>query len=225
MLLLLVGALSFSDASLVKAPRSGVASRLGRVAGRVAMRKPAPKLKVKAVEAIEAPAKDETAVAPAKKEEWKGLESIYGGLYDGQVFTEYGWDPWGIGKKATKDQLLMYRESELTHGRVAMLAALGILTAERWHPFFNSPDGTALQQAAYITEKYPAFWFASGLVMSAIELLRAQKVFKNGGKKNSFIFRPYSADAMTLKDGVEPGDLGKSWFWCEMIYMHLMLNM
>jgi len=101
-----------------------------------------------------------------------------------------------------------FREAELTHARVAMLAAAGILTAERWHPFFNSPDGTALEQAGYILEKYPAFWFSAGLVMSAVELLRAAKVFKNGGTKGKYIFRPYSADALTLKDGVEPGDLG-----------------
>jgi len=73
----------------------------------------------------------------------KGLESIYGGLYDGQVFTEYGWDPWGIGKKATKDQLLMYRESELTHGRVAMLAALGILTVFKYFKTVRPIDGFA----------------------------------------------------------------------------------
>mmetsp|Transcript_11189 Transcript_11189/g.27508 ORF Transcript_11189/g.27508 Transcript_11189/m.27508 type:complete len:256 (-) Transcript_11189:265-1032(-) len=154
------------------------------------------------------PAKEETAVEKATPKPKEGLEALYGGLYDNQVFTEYGWDPWNIGKKATKDQLLMFREAELVHGRVAMLGAWGILAAERWHPLFNSPDGTAMQQAAYILQKYPAFWLGAGLMMGAVELLRAKKVFKNGGAKGSYIFRPYSADAMTIKDGVEPGDIG-----------------
>lgn len=159
-----------------------------------------------------APEKPVEAPAPAapveKKEEWKGLESLYGGLYDGQVFETYGWDPAKLGSKASKETLLMYREAELTHGRVAMLASWGILAAERWHPLFNSPDGTAMQQAAYIWQNHPVFWFGAGLVMGAIELLRAKKVFKSGGTKESYIFRPYSADALAVKDGVEPGDLG-----------------
>eukprot|EP00468_Gymnochlora_sp_CCMP2014_P003721 CAMPEP_0167756654 /NCGR_PEP_ID=MMETSP0110_2-20121227/9504_1 /TAXON_ID=629695 /ORGANISM="Gymnochlora sp., Strain CCMP2014" /LENGTH=263 /DNA_ID=CAMNT_0007642785 /DNA_START=208 /DNA_END=999 /DNA_ORIENTATION=+ len=170
-------------------------------------------LKVKAADATTAEKPAEVAAevpAPTEpaKEEWKGLESLYGGLYDNQVFTEYGWDPWKLGKKASKEQLLMYREAELVHGRVAMLAAAGILTAERWHPLFNSPDGTAIEQASYVLKNHPSFFFALGLFSSAVELLRAQKVFQNGGKKGSFIFRPYSADAMTLKEGVLPGDLG-----------------
>jgi len=38
-----------------------------------------------------------------------------------------------------------------------MLAILGILTAERWHPVFPEASGTAMQQAGYVTEHYPVF--------------------------------------------------------------------
>jgi len=156
----------------------------------------------------DAPAVKEDAPKLEEPKKKEGLEALYGGLYDGEVFETYGWDPLRLSAKVSPETLLMYREAELTHGRVAMLAAWGILAAERWHPLFNSPDGTAMEQAGYILKQYPGMAFGMGLFMSAIELLRAQKVFKNGGKKGDFIMRPYSSDALTLKDGVLPGDLG-----------------
>lgn len=46
-------------------------------------------------------------------------------------------DPLGFSKNADAATLAKYRESELKHGRVAMLAVLGYLTQERFHPFFD----------------------------------------------------------------------------------------
>lgn len=46
-------------------------------------------------------------------------------------------DPLGFSKGADAKTLAKYRESELKHGRVAMLAVLGYLTAERFHPFYD----------------------------------------------------------------------------------------
>lgn len=181
--------------------------RTGSRASRMALHRPHVMRKL-AMRSEEAAAAAPPAPAAPAKDEWKGLESMYGGLKDDQVFTEYGWDPANFAKKATKQQLMMWREAELTHGRVAMLASWGILCSERWHPLFNSPDGTAMEQFGYIAKNYPGFIFAAGLTMGAIELLRSKKVFKNGGTKGSFIFRPYSADAMTIKEDVLPGDLG-----------------
>ena len=38
-----------------------------------------------------------------------------------------------------------YREAEVTHGRVAMLAVLGFLVSESFHPFFGGEiDGPAI---------------------------------------------------------------------------------
>ena len=39
-------------------------------------------------------------------------------------------DPAGLAAKTTPDQVKRYREAELTHGRVCMLAALGFLFGE-----------------------------------------------------------------------------------------------
>jgi len=43
----------------------------------------------------------------------------------------------GFSKGADAATLTKYRESELKHGRVAMLAVLGWLTQERFHPFYD----------------------------------------------------------------------------------------
>lgn len=46
-------------------------------------------------------------------------------------------DPLGFSKGADEATIAKYRESELKHGRVAMLAVFGILTQERFHPFYS----------------------------------------------------------------------------------------
>ena len=46
-------------------------------------------------------------------------------------------DPLGLASKLDKVEASRYREAELKHGRVAMLAALGILTGEAIE--FNTP--------------------------------------------------------------------------------------
>lgn len=46
-------------------------------------------------------------------------------------------DPLGFSKGADEATIMKYRESELKHGRTAMLAMLGWLTQERFHPFYN----------------------------------------------------------------------------------------
>ena len=56
-------------------------------------------------------------------------------------------DPLGLSKKVDLKTLKKYRESELKHGRVAMLAVLGVLVQELgFTPFFNTPE--------YDTEQY-----------------------------------------------------------------------
>lgn len=44
---------------------------------------------------------------------------------DGKV-----WDPVGLSSEADPEDIKKWREAEIKHGRVAMLAAVGILVAE-----------------------------------------------------------------------------------------------
>jgi len=48
------------------------------------------------------------------------------------------WDPLGL---ANEDNLVSYREAEIKHGRVAMLAAIGWPAAEELEPFFSKLFG------------------------------------------------------------------------------------
>jgi len=47
-----------------------------------------------------------------------------------------------------KDQseILMWREAELTHGRVSMMAAVGFLVQEKFHPIFPWTEGVVERQ-------------------------------------------------------------------------------
>ena len=46
-------------------------------------------------------------------------------------------DPLDFCSGASEGKVRFYREVEIKHGRVAMLAALGFLVGERFHPLFG----------------------------------------------------------------------------------------
>lgn len=46
-------------------------------------------------------------------------------------------DPVGFSKDATEGKIKFYREVELKHSRIAMLAALGFPIGEQFHPLFG----------------------------------------------------------------------------------------
>merc|ERR1719337_488878 len=79
-------------------------------------------------------------------EEVKEKESILAGISAPMNF----FDPLGFSTTVTAGKLLFYREVEIKHGRVAMLAALGILVGEQYHPLFGGnidvPAAVAFQQ-------------------------------------------------------------------------------
>jgi len=129
--------------------------------------------------------------------------AFMGGMQPGRP---YAWDPWNFLEGKTQAEVYKYREAELAHGRVAMLASLGFLVQEFYHPLF-SPEITnvAINQ---IPELPPVFWFALTLGISAAEITRIQLGFAN----------PYEANVKgkkgardevkgTLKEGYYPGDL------------------
>ena len=44
-------------------------------------------------------------------------------------------DPLGFSADASEGKIKFYREAEIKHGRVAMVASVGILVGENFHPF------------------------------------------------------------------------------------------
>jgi len=111
-------------------------------------------------------------------------------------------DPLGFTKDLSKGDLMLRREAELAHGRVAMVGALGFLVQEGFHPIFPEVNGPAINQLTQITEfsnGQLAFSLMSIAIASA-ELMRARIGWVNpeelveGGDR--------------LQEGYAPGSLG-----------------
>merc|ERR1711990_107466 len=105
-------------------------------------------------------------------------------------------DPLGFCSKEdiTEGKIKFYREVELKHGRVGMLAALGFLVAENFHPLFGGdidvPAYLAFQQTPLQT-----FWPA---VVLAIAIPEVFSVFSFKNPKDGL---------WEIRSDHEPGDL------------------
>merc|ERR1719181_677324 len=55
-------------------------------------------------------------------------------------------DPFNLLEGKTFDQVRTWREAELAHCRVAMLASLGFIVQEKFHPLFSADGGPAVDQ-------------------------------------------------------------------------------
>jgi hypothetical protein len=94
-------------------------------------------------------------------------------------------------------RLLFYREVELKHGRVAMLASLGILVGEQFHPLFGG-DIDVPAYVAFQQTPLQSFWPA---VVAAIAIPEIFSVF-------SFQDPSAGAAKWEMKLDHVPGDLG-----------------
>lgn len=85
-------------------------------------------------------------------------------------------DPLGFASKADANTLKRYREAELTHGRVAMLASVGFLVGEKVEGssflFDASVSGPAITHLAQVPTP---FWTALLIVITNAELYRARR--------------------------------------------------
>ena len=125
------------------------------------------------------------------------IDSIPGALAPVGIF-----DPLGFADKADEPTLKRYREAELTHGRVAMLATVGFLVGEKVEGssflFDASVSGPAISHLAQV----PApFWVALVLAIGSSEWGRAKKGFVDPG--DASVAKPG-----LLCEGYIPGNLG-----------------
>merc|ERR1719346_114758 len=99
-----------------------------------------------------------------------------------------------------KDKLEVYRlrEAELAHGRVSMLASLGFIVQEKFHPLFSGDGGPAIDQIPQL----PIWLWV--VMASGIGLAEAKRI--------SIGFRELDGTKLkaetALKPGYTPGDLG-----------------
>jgi len=115
------------------------------------------------------------------------------------------WDPWGLSTECTEGQLAYIREAELKHGRICMLATLGIFVAEKWHPLFGGAiDGTALQAIGRVelNQFWPAVLLATGGIEFLTSVGRADSIDDSGDRSD------IARNTPELKPGLTPGDIG-----------------
>merc|ERR1712154_280379 len=119
-------------------------------------------------------------------------------------------DPMGFTKDLPVQEIKRFREAEVTHGRVSMLAVVGYLVAENFHPLFGGViSGPANSHLGQVQEVAPFFFSALTVAIAAAELARAKIGWEfplDALAKNKDI------DGKTwltkLNDDYYPGDIG-----------------
>merc|ERR1719201_286878 len=109
-------------------------------------------------------------------------------------------DPLGITTKCNEGKLLFYREVEIKHGRVAMLASLGFLVGEQFHPLFGG-DIDVPSLVAFQATPLQYFWPA---VVAALAIPEIFSIKEFAEPKNFLRWE----DTWTMTSDRVPGDLG-----------------
>merc|ERR1712100_299695 len=112
--------------------------------------------------------------------------------------AELNFDPAGFLKGKSELEVNRYREAELTHGRVGMLASLGFLVQEKFPPLFSADGGPAIDQ---IPQLPVWLWVVMGSGIAAAESYRINVAFRElDGEK-------LKAET-ALRPGYVPGQIG-----------------
>lgn len=128
------------------------------------------------------------------------LTERLGGVGVTAPFPE-GFDPLNLASRADASEMIKYREAELKHGRIAMLAAPGFLLSENFHPFFpNLPLG---EEGIFASQDSWEMAGSQGYLVAALMFaaLFEARSFKNWEAPTAF---SSAAKAPT------PGAIGKS---------------
>lgn len=139
---------------------------------------------------VPAPAARNMAVRSAGTDYAKGLSGVSApmGFFDPLNLSD-----------APVETVKRFREAELTHGRVCMLATIGVLTGEAVEP--NAPffDAKITGPAIVHFQQVPGpFWEFVVFGIALAEGYRVSVGWANPAEKGAF----------TLKDDYEPGEIG-----------------
>ena len=105
---------------------------------------------------------------------WKADPTKFCAGLPGSVAPLGEFDPWELTSDMSIKEIKRYRESEVTHGRVAMLATVGYLVGESFHPLFGGEViGPANSHLAQVQEIAPAFFTILVNMIAVAEIRRA----------------------------------------------------
>ena len=144
-----------------------------------------------------------SAFAPAQTaKSTTALNAVDIGELPGRLAPNVYFDPLGFAERADDATMNRYREAELTHGRVTMLAAVGFLVGEKVEGssflFDSQITGPAI---THITQVPPVFWALLVTAIGASEAFRLEKGWEDPA--NNAVDKPGQ-----LKADYVPGDLG-----------------
>jgi len=115
----------------------------------------------------------------------------------GSVAPIEKFDPFNFLQGKTYEQVRTWREAELAHCRVGMLAAAGFLVQEKFHPLFNADGGPAIEQ---IPKLPVVMWPIIAIGIGGCEALRISYGWADPSEPNH-VFQK-------LKPNYVPGDIG-----------------
>jgi len=111
-------------------------------------------------------------------------------------------DPLGFAARADDNTIRKYREAELTHGRIAMVASLGFFVGELAAGRFPLFEGVDSSAGILQIKQVPAtFWISFAAGTFAIETLRVQRAIVDPTISSKEEIGKYRTDYI-------PGDLG-----------------
>ena len=105
-------------------------------------------------------------------------------------------DPVGFTTDASEGKVKFYREVELKHGRVAMLASVGFLIGEHFHPMFCG----SIDVPSYIAFQETPLQGAMPLVLFVVAIHEVFSVFTFNS--------PFGGELWSIRSDYESGNLG-----------------
>lgn len=118
-------------------------------------------------------------------------------------FSE-GFDPANFSGDSDEATVKKFQEAELKHGRLAMLAALGILVQESFHPLFGGTiSGPAIFEFQQVENIDPPFWVILATLIGFVEGRTITNSWETIRETQAA-----GRDVANLKEGATPGDIG-----------------
>ena len=136
---------------------------------------------------------------------WSPDENAFAWGLPGSLAPVGNFDPLGLESGTDLGTMKKWREAEAQHGRVAMLATLGMLITEEpieYHPLFeayNKDIGPSIRHLDEVRAASPFFFEILILIIGGLELNRALKGFAS--PEGDFSFQELNEDHY-------PGDIG-----------------